>query len=280
MSTDGTPPPVTVDILPDGSNGAGGWNPQPGSETDALNLPADTRAQVIEEARRTLMRCVPTNAPDDAQPGLVVGYVQSGKTMSFMTLAALARDNGYRMIIAITGTSNPLFNQSRQRLIRDLRLESRTGFNPWRHVSQPRAASNSHTEIQDTLAEWNDPSVPAAERRTVLITVNKNHTRLQHLINVLTRLDMRGVPTIIIDDEGDQAGLNTQVNDGTGSTTYARLLDVMAALPHHSYLQYTATPQAPASSSKRDHASGVSAVAFAPAASRAAAMRACVSGEK
>jgi hypothetical protein len=68
---------------------------------------------------------------------------------------------------------------------------------------------------------------------------------LQHLIAVLSRLDLQRTPTIIIDDEGDQAGLNTQVNQGTQSTTYARLLALKACIPHHSYLQYTATPQAP-----------------------------------
>ena len=54
---------------------------------------------------------------------------------------------------------------------------------------------------------------------------------------------LRRTPALIIDDEGDQAGLNTQVNQGAESTTYSRLLALKATLPHHSYLQYTATPQ-------------------------------------
>lgn len=36
---------------------------------------------------------------------LVVGYVQSGKTMSFTTLSALAHDNGFRIIIYFAGTN-------------------------------------------------------------------------------------------------------------------------------------------------------------------------------
>lgn len=56
----------------------------------------------------------------------------------------------------------------------------------------------------------------------------------------------------MIDDEGDQASLDTMAaKKRTGdagpnefSTTYDRILQLRAVLPHHSYLQYTATPQA------------------------------------
>jgi len=49
----------------------------------------------------------------------------------------------------------------------------------------------------------------------------------------------------VIDDEADQAGLNTRVVQGGQSTTYQRLVALRQCLPHHTYLQYTATPQAP-----------------------------------
>src|SRR5262249_36842859 len=58
-------------------------------------------------------------------------------------------------------------------------------------------------------------------------------------------LNLERVPTLVIDDEGDQAGLNTLVRRGQRSTTYRRLSDVKDSLPHHVFLQYTATPQAP-----------------------------------
>ena len=63
---------------------------------------------------------------------------------------------------------------------------------------------------------------------------------------------MAGVPTLIIDDESDQASLNTKaarIKAGLAavtdvSTTYKSILKLRDVLPHHSYLQYTATPQA------------------------------------
>ena len=56
---------------------------------------------------------------------------------------------------------------------------------------------------------------------------------------------MQGVPVLIIDDEADQASLNTEVAQGEESTTYQCLMDMRESLPSHTYLQYTATPQAP-----------------------------------
>ncbi|MGA7500014.1 MAG: Z1 domain-containing protein [Isosphaeraceae bacterium] len=245
MSTDGNPPPVIVEILPDGQNNPPGWDPQSGPETDLLDLPPGARDQIVDEARRILRRCVDPHGPPQSQTGLAMGYVQSGKTTSFTTVTALARDNGYRLVIVIAGTTKPLFFQNRDRIVEALRLESRPRSTPWRHIPQPKVREHAHIAIRDTLAQWDAATATPAERRTVLVTVMKHHQHLQNLIDVLQHLNLQNVPTLLIDDEGDQAGLNTQVNQGEESTTYRRLLDLKASLPLHSYLQYTATPQAP-----------------------------------
>ena len=51
---------------------------------------------------------------------LVVGYVQSGKTLSFTTLSALANDNGFRVIVYFAGTKTNLLTQTTKRLRKDL----------------------------------------------------------------------------------------------------------------------------------------------------------------
>jgi hypothetical protein len=236
--------PMIVDVLGQ-PGGARGWNPQPGPETNGLPLPAHALAHIIGEAQRILRRCVAPVTAAQNRTGLVVGNVQSGKTTSFTTVAALARDNGYRMVIVIAGTNETLFFQNRDRLIEALRLECRPRNNPWRHISQPKIRDEAHVAIRDTLMQWESPTATPEERRTVLVTVMKHHQHLQNLIDVLRQIHLQNVTTLIIDDEGDQAGLNTLVNQNDESTTYRRLLALKAALPHHSYLQYTATPQAP-----------------------------------
>lgn len=80
---------------------------------------------------------------------------------------------------------------------------------------------------------------------TVLVTVLKHHRRMGNLTELLQAVGMQGVPVLIIDDEADQASLNTEVAQGEESTTYRRLMALRDTLPLHSYLQYTATPQAP-----------------------------------
>src|SRR5207253_1826440 len=83
-----------IEVLGD----AGCWRPAIGPEAtgllDAVGLPAASRATVLSEAGTILARCVDPRGDEDDNTGLVVGYVQSGKTLSFTTVAALAHDNG------------------------------------------------------------------------------------------------------------------------------------------------------------------------------------------
>jgi hypothetical protein len=254
--TNGTPKPSEpaelVEVLPPIPEPATRWTPAVGPETLALlhsiDLPADGRstseARIRDQAVQILARCIPPNQPVGAEVGLVIGYVQSGKTISFTTVAALARDNGYQMIIVIAGTSLPLLRQSIERLEKDLQLASRRD-RKWQHFTNPSPIGLDRTHINNTLADWDDPEVPAVECRTVLITVMKHHGHLDNLADLLANIDMRRRPVLVIDDEADQAGLNTWIRNKDESATYRRLLRLRQALPHHSYLQYTATPQAP-----------------------------------
>jgi hypothetical protein len=58
--------------------------------------------------------CGNPNDQTNNETGIVIGYVQSGKTLSFTTLTALARDNNYQIVIVIAGVSTNLVNQSTQ----------------------------------------------------------------------------------------------------------------------------------------------------------------------
>jgi len=210
----------------------------------SLKIPPASRDHVRNEAVQVLSNCIPPEDKTGAETGLVVGYVQSGKTMSFTTVAALARDNNYQMVIVITGISVPLLDQSTERLTRDLRLGARND-RKWQRFTNPSPDGNDRENILKTLGDWDDPDVPMEQRRTVLITVMKNVTYLDRLVVVLKSLPLDGRPVIVIDDEADQAGLNNAVRRAMESATYQRLRRIRDALPHHSYLQYTATPQAP-----------------------------------
>lgn len=247
-----TTPPDTVRILTR-SNTEGdpsGW-PVVGAETLSLrSAPAFPRGvegdRVVAEAGEILRHCVrPGDLVSPSRVGLVTGYVQSGKTSNYIALAALARDNGYAVVIVITGISTNLFGQSTTRIQEGLRIDMRED-RPWLPIAIDTRAALPDRRISESLAEWHDVRVRPEQRRTLLITVMKNHRNLDFLTRALRNApDLQQTVALIIDDEGDQASLNYLAAQNRESTTYRQIAEVRRLVPHHTYLQYTATPQAP-----------------------------------
>lgn len=205
---------------------------------------ANGENSVLQEAQRILGRCLPPTEPAGRETGLVVGYVQSGKTMSFETVISLARDNGYGMVIVFAGTKKNLREQSEDRLTKDLGIDE--GDN-WYHFSNP--AKGVIGQIEDKIKAWKKQPT---KKKAILITVLKQVDHLDNLATVLAKLSLNSVPVLIIDDESDQASLNTKAakiraakaDQNDRSTTFDRICVVRDKIPHHSFLQYTATPQA------------------------------------
>jgi hypothetical protein len=246
-----------------GQNSTNGkWAPFQGDEIESLikfkkfvdetgNI-SDAGEKVISETFRIVEMCGdPAHSTND-DTGLVIGYVQSGKTLSFTSVTALAKDNNYQLVILIAGTSKPLSEQSYERVKKDLRYEDRYD-RKWTIIKNANTADDRST-IKLKLEQWNDPSVANEYCSTVLLTVMKNGQRLRSLTNMLRPLALNGVPTLIIDDESDQASLNTRasananegltVGEGDASVIYSRIHELRQLFNHHTFLQYTATPQA------------------------------------
>ena len=223
------------------------WRPIQGEEATGVLARGLTdpsaRHAVLESAAEILGRGVDPKGEPSTEVGLIVGYVQSGKTLSFTTAIGLARDNGFPLVIVVAGTKTSLLAQSASRLAKDLNVESDVGAPVWRPITNP---SEEHKQtIKRTIDDWSDPDLDSDERATLLITVLKQRDRLESLVEILEDLDLQSVPALIVDDEADQASLNVKVRQGGESTTYTWLRRLRAALPFHTYLQYTATPQAP-----------------------------------
>lgn len=213
--------------------------------------------KILDETYRIMQVCGNPNNSTNSETGIVIGYVQSGKTLSFTTLTALARDNNYQIVIIIGGTSVNLLDQSTKRVRHDLRIDSRYGFDQkWTQITNPHTQEDFDT-IVNALDQWHNITFPNDRCRTVLITVMKNGSHLRNLANLMSDLNLVGVPVLIIDDEGDQASLNTRarwaaregidfedLTENDVSTIYRRITTLRSIFPHHTFLQYTATPQA------------------------------------
>ena len=218
-------------------------------------LDEDEFDSLVSETGHILSRCSdPKLNQEQDVTHLTVGYVQSGKTLSFTALTALAADNGYRIVIYLAGTKNNLLSQTTKRLTKDL-ITSSSLNNAYKIFENP--TESKILEIRNKLRLSSKP--------TVLITLLKHYDHINKLAEIFKsqpikkELDKQGV--LIIDDEADQASLNgfSYVNskkkstssewdeetDNKESSTYASILNLRAAMPNHSYVQYTATPQGP-----------------------------------
>jgi hypothetical protein len=225
---------------------SGRWNPAQGPALTRLlqsntSLSEKEKTRLVSETLSIMRQCADPGMPGDHNTGLIIGYVQSGKTLSFTTLSALAHDNSYQIVLLLAGTTNNLVEQSFERLKKDLEIEKNRN---WKLFStQDKGFQGAEVErVKSELSKWRKSS---ARSRTILIVSMKEHRHLDHLATLLAGVDLKNVPTLIIDDEGDQAGMNTRALQQEESTTYARITALRRLFPHHSYLLYTATPQAP-----------------------------------
>lgn len=158
--------------------------------------------------------------------GLVVGYVQSGKTTNYTSVIAKAADRGYKFVIVLSGIHNGLRRQTQNRLVKQL-----VDPNPshWHQLTSPEY---DFVPPPNPAAYFGKASGPR-----VLCVVKKNGTVLRKLAKWLEAASQHLVdtPTLIIDDESDQATVATK-------TINPLILRIMEGLPRSVYLGYTATP--------------------------------------
>lgn len=142
--------------------------------------------------------------------GLVIGYVQSGKTANFSALIAKSADAGYKVVIVLSGLHNTLRQQTQRRLQRDLGREVGVG------VGRPDAGRRWVWMTGDGIGEdFNPGGVDAAVlqgNEQVILVVKKNKSRLERLIGWMDGKVPAHVPVLVIDDEADQASVNTGDN--------------------------------------------------------------------
>ena len=95
------------------------------------NLSPGSEKRLTENSSRILHRTELLDGESSSNCQLVVGEVQSGKTMSFTALIAMAHENGFPLVIVLAGTKLQLLSQTRDRLRKDLRADGDGGANPW-----------------------------------------------------------------------------------------------------------------------------------------------------
>lgn len=259
---------------------------------DAIVSLDETTTDVIERLSD------PTRSTVKQTKGLVVGYVQSGKTANFTGVVAKAIDAGYRLIIVLTGTIEILRAQTQRRMdmelmgvenilkgqdpkdpqvARELDYQQDTEWIAGRflrhgpaldqgevvHIDRVTTHRSDYKRLPQGLTKLkfhkyekskplNDPANLFKSDAYVAV-MKKNPAPLRKLIADLKPIqgDLAQLPVLIIDDESDQASVDTtnptkwtkETKADRQRTTINKLLTGLLELcPRAQYVGYTATP--------------------------------------
>jgi hypothetical protein len=166
--------------------------------------------------------------------GLVVGYVQSGKTANMTAVIAKAVDAGYNLIVLFGGVTNKLRAQTQRRIESDICARHRPMWQLY----------TTHEDNGDFTIPANRAFTMPVAGRAQLAVMKKEVSRLDAFLRTIELTPpavLGSLKTLIIDDECDQASVNAgEEHDPTKINE--RIRKVIRALPAVSYVGYTATP--------------------------------------
>jgi hypothetical protein len=202
--------------------------------------------------------------------GMVVGSVQSGKTANYCGLICKAVDAGYRLVVVLAGMHNNLRSQTQYRLDegvlgrdsqKDRQIDQTTSLiGVGRLFGQllPVHTLTSSLDDGDFRAPKADTGVTIGGDPVILV-VKKNGSVLRNLLRWVLHVRgeeipgekgkiIRGVPLLVIDDEADNASINTkdrkgkQGDDQDVTAINGRIRELLDAFEKSAYVGYTATP--------------------------------------
>ncbi|WP_186174700.1 Z1 domain-containing protein [Vibrio jasicida] len=193
--------------------------------------------------------------------GMVVGHVQSGKTANYTGLICKAADAGYRLIIVIAGIHNNLRNQTQLRIDEGF-IGRDTGKSREKHSSNTRHVigvghfdqNRTPVSLTNTLRDFNKETASTntseidSYKVPVVLVIKKNHRTLTNLLDWLKDNSARGdrdmidQPMLLIDDEADNASINTKYSDKLVTTINGQIRDLLKMFHRSCYVGYTATP--------------------------------------
>jgi hypothetical protein len=228
------------------------------------NYPADVIYRLHRLTDRTLDSLfdpVPNVRID--KRGLVVGQVQSGKTSNYTGLICKAADAGYKLIIVLAGIHNNLRSQTQLRIdegFLGFDTQHERAFNQnnhWIGVGQLDQGIVAHSLTSSlekgdfTSGAANALGINFNTNEPIIAVVKKNASVLNRLLQWLSAQSMtmpdgrraiRNKSLLMIDDEADNASINTRPeNDGT-TRINGLIRDILRLFDKSGYVGYTATP--------------------------------------
>jgi hypothetical protein len=192
---------------------------------ESLDSIVERAAQIVESSVDPVAGPPSRESAEHENDGLLYGLIQSGKTSIITVAAAMAADNGFQCAVVLTSDIDVLYEQTLERVRRALPGLNVLGKNDWR-------------DAQRFERQLRTPPF--------VIVCSKNGRKLGALLEAFKAARARGLSAIIIDDEADQASLNTFTSKGGGQVSKINevITDFRTFFGVNTYLQVTATPQA------------------------------------
>lgn len=240
------------------------WNRYRNHLINYERLDINSVNKLESETLANLMNCL-GNPNDDIKGkrlrrGLVIGDVQSGKTATYAGLICKAADAGYKVVILLTGITESLRKQTQERMEEGIigftirvdengrmqkKLE-RVGVG----LDNKEIKATAFTSYQDDFRGNVDNIVTTlnSHRSLVMFIVKKNVSVLTKLYNWLTEQNkdmLDGLihePMLLIDDEADNASINTKKDKLDPTKTNKVIRQLCNAFNNATYVGFTATP--------------------------------------
>lgn len=242
----------------------GFWNRYRDYLADEKNFAPATLDRLDQLTDKILDSLFDPNTPNRiSKKGLVVGQVQSGKTSNYTGMVCKAVDAGYKLIIILAGLHNNLRSQTQLRLdegflgfeTQHQRAFRRDGLRIGVGRFNSDLVAHSLTSSLETgdfsMGAFNALGLNFDTNEPIIAVVKTNPRVLERLFNWLSaqalpnhegRRVIRNKSLLLIDDEADNASINTNPENDPATRINSQIRDILRLFDRSAYVGYTATP--------------------------------------
>lgn len=186
--------------------------------------------------------------------GLIIGDVQSGKTSTYIGFICKAADAGYKVFILLTGTIESLRKQTQERVEEGfIGIDMSASTTGGKRVgvgldNQPIRAMALTSRKGDFAGDSNKIAVALSDKNAVVFVIKKQKDVLTKLKDWLVSLNADpatgkiDIPMLMIDDEADNASINTSKNKEDPTTINKLIRELASVFTKSNYVGFTATP--------------------------------------
>ena len=180
------------------------------------NILDDDIEIIISDAKNILSRSLNPKENQNKErlksANIVLGYIQSGKTTSMEAVSCMARDNGYKLIILLSGHVSNLSQQTRNRVYSSLDMYG------WDRIPVESGKqidlNGTLNKLKSVIKAHTNPLMNDMEKPSLLIVAMKQWQRIEKIISIFENakthnVDLSKIPTLLIDDEADHYSLDT-----------------------------------------------------------------------